>query len=97
MERKGQNATEKRLAQVRALKGRYFEDELSHEEQLQAKDAQIALLENEIIELQRKLDRAKKRQSRPRPERPQRGETQQTPEPTQPATDDEPRFNFYRD
>ena len=95
MERKGQNVTEKRLAQVRALKGRYFEDELSVEDQLQAKDARIALLEGEVAELQDQLARAKKRQARPRPEH--QRQIVETPEATNPNVDDEPRFNFYRD
>lgn len=95
MERKGQNVTEKRLAQVRALKGRYFEDELSVEEQLQAKDARIALLESEIADLKAQLARAKQRQTRPRPET--QRQVEEAPSNRSDLTDDEPQFNFYRD
>lgn len=94
MERKGQNATEKRLAQVRALKARYFEDELSVDEQLQAKDARIALLESEIADLQAQLAKAKRRRDHPRPEQ-HRPQVVQDDRAT--LDTEEPRFDFYRD
>lgn len=91
-----QNTTERRLAQVRAIKDRYFAEELTVEERLEAKDARIALLEGQVAELKQRLDRlerAKVRSERPRPER-------RNPPAPAIVDDDEPEqsgFDFYRD
>ncbi len=52
---KAQSVTEKRLAHVRALKAQYFAEDLTIEEQLQAKDARISDLEDRVAELERRL------------------------------------------
>lgn len=57
VERKRQSTSERRLAQVRALKERYFSEELTVEERLRAKDAQIVLLENQVADLRRRLEK----------------------------------------
>lgn len=89
-----QNTTERRLAQVRAIKDRYFAEELTVEERLQAKDARIALLEGQVAELQERLDRleqTQERTARPRPER-------RTPPPRVVADQGQQSgFDFYRD
>jgi|GEM_PF-2451015 len=77
------NATERRLARVRALKAEFFAEEMTADEQLDIKDARIAELEREVEILQLKLER-----QRPRPEQPT---SRPDVEPT------EPHFDFYRD
>lgn len=89
MENKRQSATERRLAQVRVLKERHFSEELTLEERLEAKDAQIALLESEVADLQQRLEQLEERASYKRePER---------RAPAQSTEADVPRFDFYRD
>lgn len=61
------SVAEKRLARVRALKDEFFSDDLTLEEQLHAKDAQIARLEREIDILRAKL---KNQRSEPEPTAP---------------------------
>ena len=95
MENRRQNTTERRLAQVRALKERYFADELTVEERLEAKDARIALLESQVAELQRRLDQLERLQSdrdvtSSSPRRPQ-------PEVSAPSNAEQTGFDFYRD
>lgn len=55
MGRKRPSVAEKRLARVRALKDEFFNDELTLEQQLHAKDAQIVRLEREIDLLRAQL------------------------------------------
>ena len=91
-----QSTTERRLAHVRAIKDRYFAEELTVEERLEAKDARIALLEGQVAELQQRLDRLERAQTqtpRPRPER-------QNPVASTPFDDADQQqagFDFYRD
>lgn len=79
------NATERRLARVRALKAEFFGEELSVEEQLAAKDIRIAELEREVEVLRLKLER-----QRPEGHGPRSAST--APTPSSPQT-----FDFYRD
>ncbi len=89
MENKRQSSNERRLAQVRVLKERHFSNDLTLEERLEAKDAQIALLENQVADLQQRLERLEaKATGRPLPE---------SSAPTPRSEAGEPRFNFYRD
>lgn len=96
MDKKRQNTSERRLAQVRALKERYFSEELTVEERLAAKDARIQLLETEVAELKLRLERLEARAQRSAPSRPER--------PNPPAKQHSPLFeseqagfDFYRD
>ena len=103
------SATDRRLAQVRALKALHFADELTVEEQIEAKDAKISLLEDQVTELERRLAAAERRPVRPQPETAGLKSTQSeaglrrvppaVPDASQDsdADDDDRRFNFYRD
>ncbi len=92
-----QNTTERRLAQVRAIKDRYFAEELTVEERLEAKDARIALLEGQVAELKQRLERIERVQQRPQAPR---AERRAAPMRVVVEDDDDPRqagFDFYRD
>lgn len=92
MEKRRQNTTERRLAQVRALKERYFSDELTVEERLKAKDARIALLESRVAELEQRLEKLQP-PTRSQPERKTRPAKERKPL----FESEQHGFDFYRD
>ena len=49
------NTTERRLAHVRAIREQFYAEELTLQEQLEAKDERIAELEREVELLQERL------------------------------------------
>ena len=96
MENKRQNTTERRLAQVRALKERYFSEELTVEERLEAKDARIELLENQLAELKRRVDALDRKVAPPQPPQSER-RTRPTRERSPLFESEQHGFDFYRD
>lgn len=84
-----QNANERRLAQLRVLKEEHFADDLTDEEIIEAKNARIELLEDEVSKLRKrinKLEAAQRISPRPSASQPK------APSPEAPR----PSFDFYR-
>ena len=87
-----QNATEHRLAKVRVLKEEHFADDLTDEEIIEAKEARIDLLEDEVAKLRKRVNQLEERERQAKAGRQQ--PEQRSVSETGPA--DQPGFDFYR-
>lgn len=89
-----QNANDRRLAQLRVLKEEHFADDLSDEEIIEAKNARIELLEDEVAKLRKRVNKLEERLRKAEtPAKPKQPRQRATPEQG-PA--DQPGFDFYR-
>lgn len=87
-----QNANERRLAQLRVLKEEHFADDLTDEEIIEAKNARIELLEDEVAKLRKRVNKLEER-LRNAPLAPKQRQRRATPEQ---GAADQSGFDFYR-
>ena len=88
---KRQSINEHRLAKLRVLKEEHFAEELSHEEMIEAKDARIELLEDEVAKLRKRVNQLEERVHR----QPRTAPVREEPRSSRRESDAQPRFDFY--